>query len=121
MASISKCAISFTALSSVDPLMSVPSSFTVNCATIGRPGATSFTARIACSSSFARPNVSRTKRSTPPSKRPRACSLNASLASSYDSALNGSSGTPSGPIDPATSARSFTAAFAISAPRRLIS
>jgi len=99
----------------------MPSSFTVNCATMGASGATSFTARIACSSSFARPNVSSTNRSAPPSNSPLTCSLNASFASSYDSALSGSSGTPSGPTDPATRARSCTAAFAISAPRRLIS
>ena len=87
----------------------------------GRSGATSFTARIACSSSFTRPKVSRMNMSTPPSSRPLTCSLNASFASSYDNALNGSIGTPSGPTDPATSAQSLAAAFASSAPRLLIS
>ena len=113
--------IPFTKLSSVAPLSIFPSSFIVTCAIMGISPLSSFTARIACASSATSENVSSTMRSTPPSMSPRACSLNASRASSYESFPRGSIWTPRGPMEPATRTSPPPAAFAIWAPFRLMS
>ena len=110
-----------TKLSSVAPLRRLPSSLIVTCAMIGVSGLTSLTARIACSNSGTRTNVSSMIMSAPPSRRPFTCSRNASRASSKETFPSGSISTPSGPTDPATRVSSPATAFASWAPRLAIS
>ena len=121
MASGPNGVIAATKLSSVVPLSRFPSSFIVTWATNGKSGDSSFSARTAWISSGTREKVSKTTRSTPPSRSPRIASLKASFASSNDSFPSGSIWTPSGPTDPATSTVSPAAFLAICAPERFTS
>jgi hypothetical protein len=97
------------------PSRLLPSSSVVICATIGSVD-TLRTARIAVRSSDRSRNVSRMNRSTPPSTSAEACSLKTAAASSRPVRPQGSTRTPSGPIDPATHASSRAAWRAIFAP-----
>ena len=83
------------------PSSVLPSSSVDICATIGRSD-TLRTASIAAPISFRSRNVSRMKRSTPPSANACACSRKYSRASSTPVLPHGSMRMPSGPIDPAT-------------------
>ena len=97
-----------------------PSSSVVICATIGR-SQTARTAAIAAPSSFTSRNVSRMKRSTPPSASAAACARNSAVASSTLILPHGSMRIPSGPIAPATYAWVLAACRARRAPATLTS
>ena len=83
------------------PSSVLPSSSVVICATTGR-SVTLRTAAMAAPISFTSRNVSRMKRSTPPSRSACACSRKYSSASSTPVLPQGSMRMPSGPMDPAT-------------------
>jgi hypothetical protein len=96
-----------------NPSMSVsPSSMKPLEAIIGRSGARRRTARIATVSSRGSTKVSRMMPSTPASIRACACSSNACSASWSRISPSGSSGLPTGPIEPNTSVSCPTASRA---------
>ena len=101
------------------PSSVLPSSSVVICAMIGRSEMPR-TASMAAPISFRSRNVSRTNRSTPPSRSACACSRKYSRASSTPVFPHGSMRMPSGPMAPATYARPSAACRAILAPCSLI-
>jgi len=88
--------------------------------TMTKGSASSRTARSAALASWMSIIVSMAKRSTPPSRRPSACSRKIATASSKPTGPKGSTNCPVGPISPATSTSLPTASRARTADRRLI-